>query len=107
MVHWLFTGSGILRDKTMDDKLMFIPIEKKQIRLEVPKVFEPMKKKKFLKTLGKCKLHSLLYDSFISDIFRDKTMDDKLMFIPNEDNQNYPFCELVWTQCRYPKFLSK
>ena len=25
-------------------------------------------------------------------ILRDKTMDDKLMFIPIDDKQNYPFC---------------
>ena len=24
--------------------------------------------------------------------FRDKTMDNKLMYIPNDDKQNYPFC---------------
>ena len=25
---------------------------------------------------------------------RDKTMDDKLMYTPNDDSQNYPFCKL-------------
>ena len=25
-------------------------------------------------------------------IYRDKTMADKLMHIPNDDEQNYPFC---------------
>ena len=28
----------------------------------------------------------------ITVILRDKTMDDKLMFFSNDDNQNYPFC---------------
>ena len=27
-------------------------------------------------------------------ISRDKTMTDKLMYIPNDDTQNYPFCRL-------------
>ena len=27
-------------------------------------------------------------------IGRDKTMADKLMYIPNDDKQNYPFCRL-------------
>ena len=29
---------------------------------------------------------------------RDKTIDDTLMYIPNKDKQNYPFCKLqyVW-----------
>ena len=27
-------------------------------------------------------------------IWRDKTMADDLMFIPNDDTQNYPFCVL-------------
>ena len=29
-----------------------------------------------------------------SGIYRDKTMDDKLMYIPNYDTQNYLFCTL-------------
>ena len=29
---------------------------------------------------------------YITVILRDKTMDDKLMFFSNDDNQNYPFC---------------
>ena len=28
---------------------------------------------------------------FLSGIQRDKTMADKLMYIPNDDSQNYPF----------------
>ena len=28
---------------------------------------------------------------------RDKTMDDKLLYIPNDDTQNYPFCRLKST----------
>ena len=27
--------------------------------------------------------------------FRDKTMANKLMYIPNEDTQNNPFCRLI------------
>ena len=30
-------------------------------------------------------------------IFRDKTMTDRLMYIPNDETQNYPFCSNVWT----------
>ena len=30
----------------------------------------------------------------ISRISKDKTMADKLMYIPNDDTQNYPFCRL-------------
>ena len=26
---------------------------------------------------------------------REKTMADKLIYIPNEDTQNYPFCRLL------------
>ena len=29
-----------------------------------------------------------------SRILRDKTMADKLIYIPNDDTQNYPFCRL-------------
>ena len=29
-----------------------------------------------------------------SVIYRNKTVADKLMFIPNDDIQNYPFCRL-------------
>ena len=28
-------------------------------------------------------------------ILRDKTMDDKLIYIPIDDKQNYPFCRLT------------
>ena len=31
------------------------------------------------------------YQTF-TGIVRDKTMDDKLMYIYNDDTQNYPFC---------------
>ena len=30
----------------------------------------------------------------ISGILRDKTIANKLMYIPNDDKQNYPFCTL-------------
>ena len=29
-----------------------------------------------------------------SGIWKDKTIADKLMYIPNDDNQTYPFCRL-------------
>ena len=29
------------------------------------------------------------------EILRDKTMDDKLIYIPNDDKQNYPYLKLV------------
>ena len=29
-------------------------------------------------------------------IVRDKTMDDKSIYIPNEDKQNYSLCSLIW-----------
>ena len=29
-----------------------------------------------------------------SGIYRDRTMADKLMYIPNDDTHNYPFCKL-------------
>ena len=29
-----------------------------------------------------------------SGILRDKTMDDKLIYIPNDDKQEYPICKL-------------
>ena len=38
-------------------------------------------------------------------ILRDKTMDEKLMYILNDDNQNYPFCILqlvVWLPTNEP-----
>ena len=31
----------------------------------------------------------------VSDILRDKTMDNKLKHIPNDDKQNCPFCRLL------------
>ena len=30
----------------------------------------------------------------LSGIYRDKTMDYKLKYIPNDDTQNYSFCRL-------------
>ena len=30
-----------------------------------------------------------------SGIYRDKTMADELMYIPNDDTQNYPICRLL------------
>ena len=34
--------------------------------------------------------HSIIYAS--PGIFRDKTMDDKFMYFPNDDEQNYSSC---------------
>ena len=31
----------------------------------------------------------------ITGILRDKTMADKLLYIPNDDKQNYPFCYIL------------
>ena len=30
----------------------------------------------------------------MTGIQREKTITDKLMYIPNDDTQNYPFCKL-------------
>ena len=31
---------------------------------------------------------------YFSGILRDKTMSNKLIYIPNDNTQNYPFCRL-------------
>ena len=33
---------------------------------------------------------------YYSDILKDKTMNDKLIYIPNKEEQNYSFCRLKW-----------
>ena len=43
------------------------------------------------KVYGISSLESMV--GFISGILRDKTMADKLMYIPNNCTQNYPFCK--------------
>ena len=35
-------------------------------------------------------------------IWKDKTVADKLMYIPNDDKQNYPFYKLQLVKCRHP-----
>ena len=38
---------------------------------------------------------ALVIYSSVLRIYRDKTMADKLMYIPNDDAQNNPFCRLL------------
>ena len=33
--------------------------------------------------------------------FRDKTVADKFIYIPNDDTENYPFCRLQLETCSY------
>ena len=38
--------------------------------------------------------HHFVFICVISGIQRDKTMADKLMYTPNDNKKNYPFCRL-------------
>ena len=59
----------VLRDKTIDDKLMYVPKwHLLKIKIVVVCCFE--------------------------GIWGDETMADKLMYIPNDDSHNYPCCRL-------------
>ena len=37
---------------------------------------------------------SIKSKTIMSGVLGDKTMDDKLIYIPNDDKQNFPFCRL-------------
>ena len=40
----------------------------------------------------KSKIYVYIGECINTGILRDKTMTDNLMYIPNDDTQNYPFC---------------
>ena len=44
--------------------------------------------------LSSMEFQYIQHNTNISGILRDKTMDDKLIFIPNDDKQNYPYFRL-------------
>ena len=39
-------------------------------------------------------LREICQHSILVGILRDRTLDDKLIYIPNDDKQNYSFCRL-------------
>ena len=45
----------------------------------------------------------ITFYAILSGILRDKTMEDKLIYIPNDDKHNYPFC---WLKLLVEKFDS-
>ena len=45
-----------------------------------------------------CHCYSKVPNIWYSGFLRDKTMDDKLMYMPNDNKQNYHLVGKVWTQ---------
>ena len=47
-------------------------------------------------SLSKYMLHALYIGLALkqTEILKNETIDDKVIYIPNDDDQNYPFCRL-------------